>query len=243
MAEISMSRLIKGAEKLGLSLDASKLEQFAAYYRELVDWNNRINLTAITEINDVQAKHFLDSLTLIPIILERAYDSCRIIDVGSGAGFPGIPLKIAMPDIKMVLLEATAKKVSFLEHIVKELGLSDIEVVKGRAEEAAQEPQYRERFDVAVARAVAELPVLCELALPFCATGGCVIAQKKGDIQLELEQSLKAIETLGGRLSKAEKVEAEGLDDERYLVVIDKVKSTPEKFPRRSGMPEKRPLI
>jgi len=238
-----MSRLIKGAEKLGLSLDASKLEQFATYYRELGDWNNRINLTAITDIDDVQVKHFLDSLTLIPIICERVHGSCCIIDVGTGAGFPGVPLKIAIPDIKMVLLEATAKKVSFLEYIITKLELSDIEVIKGRSEEAAQNPRFRERFDVAVARAVAELPVLCELTLPFCAIGGCVIAHKKGDIQLELEQSLKAIETLGGRLSKAEKVEAEGLDDERYLVVVDKIRATPEKYPRRPGMPEKRPLI
>lgn len=243
MAEISLSRLIKGAEKLGVSLDTSKLEQFATYYRELVDWNNRINLTAITDIDDVQVKHFLDSLTLIPIICERVHGSCCIIDVGTGAGFPGVPLKIAIPDIKMVLLEATAKKVSFLEYIITKLELSDIEVIKGRAEEAAQNPRFRERFDVAVARAVTELPVLCELTLPFSTSGGCVIAQKKGDIQLELEQSLKAIETLGGRLSKVEKVRAEGLDDERYLVVVDKIKATPEKYPRRPGMPEKRPLI
>jgi 16S rRNA (guanine527-N7)-methyltransferase len=152
-------------------------------------------------------------------------------------------LKIAIPDIKMVLLEATAKKVSFLEYIITKLELSDIEVIKGRAEEAAQNPRFRERFDVAVARAVTELPVLCELTLPFCTSGGCVIAQKKGDIQLELEQSLKAIETLGGRLSIVEKVGAEGLDDERYLVVVDKIRATPEKYPRRPGMPEKRPLI
>ena len=242
MSEISMNRLIDGAGKIGIALDSSKIEKFMLYYRELLDWNCRINLTSITGVDDVQIKHFLDSLTIITVIKDKIAADCRLIDIGSGAGFPGIPLKIVMPEIKMTLLEATAKKILFLEHIVKEMGLNDIEIINGRAEEAARKPEYREQFDVAVSRAVADLAVLSELTLPFCKVGGCVIAQKKGDVQLEIEQSLKAVEILGGRLSKIEKIDLAGLDDERCLIVIDKVEPTPGKYPRRSGMPEKRPL-
>ncbi|MDD4923480.1 MAG: 16S rRNA (guanine(527)-N(7))-methyltransferase RsmG [Dehalococcoidales bacterium] len=242
MASISMNRLAEGAEKLGVTLDSYQLNQFEIYYLDLVDWNNRINITAITDVGEVQIKHFLDSLALVSVIKDRSNVSCRIIDVGTGAGFPGIPLKIAIPDIKMTLLEATTKKVLFLEHIVKKLAFNDIEIINGRAEEVAHKLEYREKFDIVVSRAVAELAILSELTLPFCKIGGGVIAQKKGDIQLELEQSLKAVETLGGSLTKVGKINLEGLDDERYLVVIDKIKATPEKYPRRSGMPEKKPL-
>jgi 16S rRNA (guanine527-N7)-methyltransferase len=237
-----MRYLVEGAEKLGIALDTLKNEQLDIYFRELVEWNKDINLTAITDSEGVQVKHFLDSLTMVPLIKEKSSGSFSIIDVGTGAGFPGIPLKIAMPEIKVTLLEATAKKILFLEYIIKELKLVDIEVITGRAEEAAQKPEYREKFDVVVSRAVAELAVLAELTLPFCAVGGYLIAQKKGDIQVELEKSLNAIEMLGGRLSSIEKIRLEGLEDMRYLVVIDKVKSTPEKYPRRPGMPEKRPI-
>jgi 16S rRNA (guanine527-N7)-methyltransferase len=242
MSETSMNSLFEGAKQLGITLDNLQLERFELYYRELVEWNTRINLTAITDIESVQIKHFLDSLTLIFVIKSRISEGCRIIDVGSGAGFPGIPLKIVAPNIKMTLLEATTKKCLFLEHIVKKLELEDIEIINGRAEEAAQKPEYREQYDITVSRAVAELSVLSELTLPFCKVGGCVIAQKKGDIQLEIEQSLKAVEMLGGRLSQVEKVELSCLDDERYLVAIDKIKAAPVKYPRRPGMPEKRPL-
>lgn len=237
-----MRYLAEGAEKLGIALDTLKNKQFEIFSRELVEWNKDTNLTAITDSEGVQVKHFLDSLTMVPLIKEKSSGSYSIIDVGTGAGFPGIPLKIAMPEIKVTLLEATAKKVLFLEHIIKELKLVDIEVITGRAEEAAQKPEYREKFDVVASRAVAELAVLAELTLPFCAVGGYLIAQKKGDIQVELEKSLNAIEMLGGRLSSVEKIRLTGLEDNRYLVVIDKVKSTPEKYPRRPGMPEKRPI-
>ncbi len=242
MSDTSMNSLSEGAKQLGITLDSLQLKQFELYYHELADWNSRINLTAIVDSEGVQIKHFLDSLTLISVIKDKIASGYRIIDIGSGAGFPGIPLKIAMPDIKMTLLEATAKKVLFLEHIVKKLALNDIEIINRRAEEAAQKPEYREQFDVAVSRAVAELAVLSELTLPFCKTGGCFIAQKKGDLQLEIEQSLKAVEILGGRLSKVEKINLAGLDDERYLVIIDKVMPAPGKYPRRPGIPEKRPI-
>ena len=242
MADISMNRLAEGAAKLGVTLDSSKLEQFSIYYRDLVDWNSRINLTAITDSEEVQVKHFLDSLTLVSPINTKQCHGCRIIDVGSGAGFPGIPLKIVLPDINMTLLEATTKKALFIKQLIEKLKLKDVEVLNARAEEAAQKPQYREKFDIVVSRAVAELAVLSELTLPFCAIGGFVIAQKKGDIRVEMEQSVKAIEMLGGKLSIIEKVRLDGLEDERYLVFIEKISSTPQKYPRRPGMPEKRPL-
>ena len=243
MTEISMSGLVEGAKKLGVTLDSYQLNQFEIYYRNLVDWNERLNLTAITEAGEVQAKHFMDSLTLLQLIKGLSMESLRIIDAGTGAGFPGIPIKIAMPDVKMALLEVTTKKARFLEHIITELQLSDIEVINERAEEAGHKSDYRESFDIVVSRAVAELAILAELTLPFCAVGGYLIAQKKGDIRLELENSLKAIEMLGGRLSSVDKVTVDELDDMRYLVNIQKISQTPQKYPRRPGMPEKRPLL
>jgi 16S rRNA (guanine527-N7)-methyltransferase len=243
MNELNMRFLAEGAAALGIKLGAYEIEQFDTYYRELLDWNSRINLTAITDLKDVQVKHFLDSLTVIKALSREKKVISRFIDVGTGAGFPGIPLKIAFPDIKMVLLEATAKKVSFLKHIINQLGMTGIDVITGRAEEIAQKSEYREQFDAVLSRAVAPLQVLAELTLPFCAIGGSVIAQKKGDIQLELEQSGRAINVLGGSLLSVESIQMEGLDDNRCLVVIDKIASTPLKYPRRPGMPEKRPII
>lgn len=242
MIELSMNHLICGAEQLGITLDSLQIEQFEFYLRELVDWNSRINLTAITDVEEIQVKHFLDSLTLVSVIQEKQCEGCRIIDIGSGAGFPGIPLKIAVPDIKMTLLEATSKKALFIKQLIEKLSLRNVEVLNERAEEAAQKPEYREQFDIVVSRAVAELAILTELTLPFCTIGGYVIAQKKGDIRIELEQAVKAIEMLGGRLSSVEKIRLTGLDDERYLIFIQKTGGTPKKYPRRPGMPEKRPL-
>jgi len=161
---------------LGLELTQEQLEQFDVYYHELVDWNRQINLTAITDYEEVQIKHFLDSLTIA--LAWQPDRGNSVIDVGTGAGIPGIPLKIVFSDIKLVLLEATAKKVSFLHHITQKLGLDDVEIIVGRAEEVARVAQYREKFKLVLSRAVAPLPTLVELTLPFCALGGSFIAQK-----------------------------------------------------------------
>ena len=238
-----MEKLESGAQNLGLYLSPGQLEQFEVYYRELVDWNRKINLTSITDYEEVQTKHFLDSLTVATAMPPSTGNNLRVIDVGTGAGLPGIPLKILLPGIRLTLLEATAKKAKFLGHLMERLGLDSVEIVVGRAEEAAHEVQYREKFDLVLSRAVASLPALVELTLPFCTAGGRFVAQKKGDIEQEVKQSYKAIAAMGGRLSEIRLIELEKLDDKRYLIIIDKVKSTPAEYPRRPGMPAKRPII
>jgi len=239
-----MEKLNVGAKKLGLHLTPQQLEQFQIYYQELIDWNQRMNLTAITGYEEVQIKHFLDSLTVL-LALKQPIDSgnLRLIDVGTGAGIPGIPLKILLPDIKLVLLDATAKKAAFLHHMKHKLGLDDVEIVVGRAEDIARKAQYREKFELVLSRAVARLPTLVELTLPFCAIGGSFIAQKKGDIDWEIDQAGKAIDLLGGNLREMKRVDLEEFTDERWLITIDKVLPTPQQYPRRPGIPAKRPLL
>ncbi len=240
-----MEHLKDGAIKLGLHLNPGQLEQFQIYYQELADWNRRVNLTSITDFKDVQIKHFLDSLTVTIALKPQINDTeTRLIDVGTGAGMPGLPIKITFPAIKLVLLEATAKKAAFLAHLKQKLGLDDVEILVGRAEEVAHEAQYREHFDIVLSRAVAPLPTLVELALPFCAIGGSFIAQKKGaTAHLEISKATNAISLLGGNLRQVKRIDLEEFPDERYLVIIDKVSPTPERYPRRPGMPSKRPLI
>jgi 16S rRNA (guanine527-N7)-methyltransferase len=237
-----MDRLISGAERLGLTLSPEQVEQFEVYYRELIDWNRRVNLTAITGYEDVQVNHFLDSLTVVTSWQPVSDARPLIIDVGSGAGLPGIPLRIVFPNLRLTLLEATGKKAAFLHHLREIINMPDIEVVIGRAEEIAHDPGYGEAFDLVLSRAVAALPTLAELTLPFCALNGSVILHKKGDIEAEIDQASSAITTLGGRLREVKDVSLPKFEDERRLVVIDKVSATPEQYPRRPGIPKKRPL-
>ena len=239
-----MEKLNSGAAKLGLKLNPTQLEQFQVYYEELVDWNKRMNLTAITGYEEVQINHFLDALTVTLCWQPPSNNAeTQIIDVGTGAGIPGIPLKILFPDIRLVLLEATAKKAAFLDHLKEKLRLDNVEIVVGRAEEVAHMNQYRERFDIVLSRAVAPLPTLVELTLPFCNIGGKLIAHKKGEIDLEINEASKAIVVLGGNLREVKGVELEEFADRRCLVILDKVSATPEKYPRRPGMPAKRPIL
>lgn len=235
-----MKKLLNGAKKLGIDLSAEQLECFGLYFQELIEWNKKVNLTHITEYTEVIAKHFLDSLSVVLVRHPQASDC--VIDVGSGAGFPGLPLKITFPWLNLVLLEATAKKVNFLQYITQKLGLSDVLILTGRAETIAHQAEYREKFDIVLSRAVAELPATVELTLPFCRIGGCFIAQKKGDITEELQQSTNAIIKLGGKLRTVKAIKLEELPDNRQLVIIDKISGTPPSYPRRPGMPEKRPL-
>ncbi len=236
--------LDSGAQKLGLSLSSGQLEQFSIYYQELISWNKRINLTSITDSREVQIKHFLDSLSVTLAFKQPIIGSnLRLIDVGAGGGFPGLPLKIAFPAIKLVLLEATAKKAAFLHHIEQLLNLDNVEILVGRAEEIAHKSQYREQFDIVLSRAVAPLATLAELTLPFCAIGGSLIAQKKGAIFLEISRATKAIDILGGSRPRVKGTNLAELTDQRYLVIVDKIAPTPEKYPRRPGIPAKRPII
>jgi len=206
-------------------------DKFEVYLRELIDWNNKFNLTSITEPEEIRKKHFDDSLLLLKS-LDLKHES--VIDIGAGAGFPGIPLKIARPDIRLTLVEATKKKVEFMEQLVARLGLKGVELVWGRAEEVTV--GRREQFDLAIARAVAELNTLAEYCLPFVKIGGLFVAYKEVAIEPEIAASTPALTLLGGRFNRVDKY------DSRSLVFVDKIAPTPEKYPRRSGMAKKRPL-
>jgi 16S rRNA (guanine527-N7)-methyltransferase len=243
-AWIEMRQLIAGAGKLGIELDASQVEQFELYYQELIEWNTRINLTAITDYHAVQIKHFLDSLTIALALSakEVTKPDFSIVDVGTGAGFPGLPLKMLFPQPRLVLLESTAKKIAFLQHIIRRLELENVEVVNSRAEEAARLPLYREQFALVLSRAVALLPTLVELTLPFCRVSGRCVVQKKGEVEQEVSRAKVAISALGGELNETRRIELEEFSDARYLVVIDKIRPTPDKYPRRAGLPKRRPI-
>ena len=239
-----MKKLVEGAGKLGIKLTTRQVKQFELYYRELIEWNERINLTAVTDYSSVQVKHFLDSLTITLALPEKEVEKpdFNIVDVGTGAGFPGVPLKILFPQPRLVLIEPTTKKTAFLQHVVRELELANVEVLNTRAEEAAHLPLYREQFALVLSRAVALLPTLVELTLPFCRIGGRFIAQKKGEIDQEVTRAKKAIAVLGGRLEQTKKIELDEFSDARYLVIVDKIYSTPGKYPRRAGLPKRRPI-
>jgi 16S rRNA (guanine527-N7)-methyltransferase len=239
-----MKKLIEGAGKLGIKLNSRQVEQFELYYRELIEWNKKINLTAIRDYSSVQVKHFLDSLTIALALSEEevASPGFRMADIGTGAGFPGVPLKIVFPQSRLVLIEPTTKKTVFLNHIIRKLELENVEVLNSRAEEAGHLPAYREQFALVLSRAVALLPTLVELTLPFCRIGGRFIGQKKGEIDQEITRAKKAIAVLGGRLDQTKKIELDEFTDARYLVIIDKISSTPSKYPRRPGVPKRRPI-
>jgi len=239
-----MKILESGATRLGITLNSIQLEQFQIYYRELSEWNQRVNLTSITDYTRVQTLHFLDSLTLALAIKHPVNEhNFSIIDIGSGAGLPGIPLKILYPEAGLALLDSTSKKTAFLRHLVEMLKLDGVEIINGRAETIAHEDNHREKYDMVLSRAVAGLPTLTELCLPFCAVGGIFIAQKKGNIEEEINQAAHAISLLGGNLREVKDIELEEFTDHRQLVIIDKVSATPPQYPRRPGIPTKRPLL
>jgi len=235
--------LLDGADRLGLTLTPEQVRQFKLYYEDLVDWNKRVNLTAITSYEEVQLKHFLDSLTIVPVLGSGVWAKRNplFIDVGTGGGIPGIPLKIVLPEARVVLLDSVAKKTAFVQHMVNRLGLEQVQVLTARAEDIAHQPGYREMFDLVVCRAVSKLATIAELTLPLCKKGGIVVAPKKGEVERELSQATKAIDILGGKLREIRKVDLKDLD-QHLLVILNKVLPTPSKYPRRAGMPAKHPL-
>jgi 16S rRNA (guanine527-N7)-methyltransferase len=238
-----LSALGEGAAKLGIPLDDAQLDAFARYCELLLDWNTRINLTAITEPVEVAARHFLDSLTVaqaIPDALRQ--DAPHILDVGAGAGFPGLPLAIAFPQWNVTLLEATGKKVRFMETVIAALALTNARAVQGRAEELARQPAYRGHFDIVTARAVAALPTLIEYCAPFARIGGLVVMPKKGDLADEIAAGSRAAKHLGARLLDAVEVTVPPLVDGRVLLVAVQEKPCPPRYPRPAGAPSKHPL-
>jgi 16S rRNA (guanine527-N7)-methyltransferase len=224
----------------GISLDRNQIRAFEAYADFLLEWNQRINLTAITDRDEIWAKHFLDSLSCLKVIPSPG--EIRIIDVGTGAGFPGIPLKIAVPEIQLTLVESVGKKAEFCRLLVRHLRLIGVTILHARAEEVGRDPGHREQYDGAAARAVARLPVLAEYLLPLVKVGGWALAQKGESGPEEAEAAADAVRLLGGALDKIVPVEYTGIAEKRFLILLKKQSATPSNYPRRAGAASKKPL-
>lgn len=236
------SQLKKDLNEFGIELTAEMEEQFLLYYNMLIEWNSFMNLTAITDFDEVLKKHFTDSVSLIRAIPDLAEKRFKVIDVGTGAGFPGIPLKIVFPNISVVLLDSLNKRVNFLNEVISKLQLTDITAMHGRAEDFAQNKEYRESFDLCVSRAVANLATLSEYCLPFVKKNGRFISYKSEKVSEEFEVSGKAISILGGEYENQVTFELPDSDIYRNLFIIKKKSATPGKYPRKAGLPSKEPI-
>ena len=226
--------------EIGIEINSVQKEQFQKFYQLLIEWNKVMNLTGITEYSEVVEKHFLDSLSIINILDINIVDT--VIDIGTGAGFPGIPLKIAFPHLKITLLDSLNKRIKFLNTVIQELKLENIYTIHGRAEDFAHQKAYRECYDLCVSRAVANLSTLSEYCLPYIQVGGMFISYKSGDIDVEMKESENAVHILGGQVDKVLKFKLPGTDIHRSFVKIDKVKNTGKKYPRKAGLPAKEPI-
>lgn len=232
--------LRSGCEQLGILLNDKQEKQFLQYYELLKEWNKVMNLTAITEYEDVMEKHFVDSVSLAK---EIDFSGCvTLIDVGTGAGFPGLPIKIIYPHIKVVLLDSLNKRIKFLNTVVENMELSEVMAIHGRAEDVAKDKKYREQFDICVSRAVANLSSLSEYCLPFVKKGGVFVSYKSGSVEEEAEQADHAVRILGGKINRIAKFMLPNSVIERSFIIIDKKKETPGKYPRKAGVPVKEPL-
>jgi len=230
--------LAKKAAEASLELNERQLEQFNKYYEMLVETNKVMNLTAITEPEDVAVKHMIDSL----LAFDKSFENKTLADVGTGAGFPGIPLKIYCPTLKVTLIDSLGKRLKFLDNVINELGLTDIACEHARAEDAGKNKKFREKYDIVTARAVARLSVLSEYCLPLVKNGGMFIALKGSKYAEEINEGEQALRILGGKLISSEEVKLPGLDDGRAIIKVKKVKPTPAAYPRKAGTPDKQPL-
>lgn len=234
---------LKNAEELGISIDERILSSLDLYYKNLIEWNAVMNLTAITEEKDVYEKHFLDSLTITKIVSRETLDQgCTLLDMGTGAGFPGLPIAIVFPNVKVILMDSLNKRIKFLEETVQKLGLKNVTCIHARAEELAKNNNYREKQDICCSRAVANLATLSEYCLPFVKKGGYFVSYKTEQVQSEIEQSRKAIKVLGGDHVETVFFTLPGTDYQRSLVKIEKVSATPSRYPRKAGTPGKEPI-
>jgi 16S rRNA (guanine527-N7)-methyltransferase len=237
-------RLPEAANGVGIALDDSQLERLSVLRQELLQWNQRMNLTAITDPGEIEIKHFLDSLVAVPLIRARlGAGPSRLVDVGAGAGFPGLPLAVAMPTLEVRLIEATGKKVEFLRHVIERMGIANAQAIHGRAEELGHDPSLRAGATFVVARAVARVAVLAELTLPFLAVAGRSLLWKTREAAAgEVAEALPALATLGGEIEEIAEVSVPGWLEGRVCVVIRKTRATPDLYPRRPGVPQRRPL-
>ena len=242
MEQIFVDKMTDGTRELGITLSEQQLEQFYRYYKLLVEWNKVMNLTGITELEEVVSKHFIDSLALVKAVPLQDGRKVSGIDVGTGAGFPGIPLKIAFPNLKITLLDSLNKRLNFLNQVIEQLGLENITTVHFRAEDGARKAELREQFDCVVSRAVANMSTLCEYCLPYVKVGGCFVAYKSGNAEEEIDKAKKAVHLLGGVKENAIYFDLPDSYIGRSLVIVKKKEPTSKKYPRKAGLPSKEPL-
>lgn len=243
MTESIKSDFIKNTAALGIDMDDRMLSSFEIYYKNLLEWNAVMNLTAITEERDVYEKHFLDSLQIVKIVSRETFDKgCTLLDMGTGAGFPGLPIAIVFPNVKVILMDSLNKRIRFLEDTVEKLGIQNVTAIHARAEEMARNKKYREKADLCCSRAVANLSTLSEYCLPFVKKGGYFVSYKTDQVQDEIDKGIKAIQILGGGEIETEFFVLPGTDYQRSLVKIEKIKETPSKYPRKAGTPSKEPI-
>lgn len=236
----NIETLLKGVEDLGIELNEEQKEHFIKYKDLLKEWNEKINITAITDDVEIDIKHFLDSLT--PIVTKLFDGNKKVIDIGTGGGFPGLPLKIFNNELKVTLLDSLNKRITFLNEVIKNLELKDTEAIHGRAEELGRTPKYREEYDICISRAVASLNTLSEYCMPFVKVGGYFISMKGPEVDEELKEAEKGIKLLGGKVIKIEEVRLPNSDIIHSLIIIQKIQETPTKYPRAGGKPKKNPL-